>query len=121
MTTYSIHDSDLGKIEYRDKKRYLWALSVFLPLFPLLGVLLYFYTASEWTLGIPLLFSYLCIPVLDSLFGSDTNNPPEAVVPLLEQDRYYRLLTYITVPLHFVNGNCYHDYLLSQESMILLS
>jgi alkane 1-monooxygenase len=102
MTTYSIHDSDLGKIEYRDKKRYLWMLSVFLPLFPLLGVLLYFYTGSEWTLGIPLLFSYLCIPVLDGLFGSDTNNPPEAVVPLLEQDRYYRLLTYATVPLHFV-------------------
>jgi len=102
MTTYSIHDVDLGKVEYQDNKRYLWMLSVFLPLFPLLGVHLYFYTGSEWTLGVPLLFSYLCIPMLDMLFGSDTNNPSEAIVPLLEQDRYYRLLTYITVPLHFV-------------------
>ena len=30
------------------------------------------------------------------------SNPPEAVVPRLEADRYYRWLTWATVPLHFV-------------------
>ncbi len=36
------------------------------------------------------------------MIGEDENNPPEAVVPQLEQDRYYRWLTWATVPLHFV-------------------
>ena len=30
------------------------------------------------------------------------NNPPEELVPQLEADRYYRILTMLTVPLHFV-------------------
>ena len=42
------------------------------------------------------------MPLLDWLIGEDENNPPEAVVPQLEQDRYYRWLTWATVPLHFV-------------------
>ena len=102
MTTYSINDADLGRVEYRDNKRYLWTLSVLLPVFPLVGMFFYFQLDSEWALGIPLAFSYLLVPLLDYFFGSDTNNPPEAIVPQLEQDVYYRLLTYITVPLHFV-------------------
>jgi alkane 1-monooxygenase len=42
------------------------------------------------------------MPLLDALIGEDRNNPPEAVVPQLEADRYYRWLTWATVPLHFV-------------------
>jgi alkane 1-monooxygenase len=102
MKLYTIDDPELGRVEYRDRKRYLWSLSVFLPVFPLLGVYFYFLTGSQWAVGIPLFFSYVTVPILDWLFGSDINNPPEAIVPQLEEDRYYRLLTYVTVPLHFV-------------------
>ena len=77
-------------------------LSVFLPLLPLLGIFLYFRYGYEWLLAVPLLINYFVIPVLDALFGMDTNNPPEEIVPQLEEDRYYRYLTWITVPLHFV-------------------
>ena len=42
------------------------------------------------------------MPLLDYFIGEDDNNPPEAVVPQLEEDRYYRWLTWVTVPLHFV-------------------
>ena len=42
------------------------------------------------------------MPLLDGLIGEDANNPPEEVVPQLEEDRYYRWLTWATVPLHFV-------------------
>jgi len=45
--------------------------------------------------------SYFVIPVLDWLFGSDANNPPEEIVPQLEADPYYRRLTCLTVPMHF--------------------
>ena len=33
----------------------------------------------------------------------DTNNPPEEVVIQLDRDPFYRVLTYIVVPLHFVS------------------
>ena len=69
---------------------------------PLLGIFLYVRSGSEWMLIVPLSVSYLVIPVLDWVVGSDTNNPPEEVVPQLEEDRYYRYLTWVTVPLHLV-------------------
>ncbi|TXS95305.1 alkane 1-monooxygenase [Parahaliea maris] len=102
MITYTLDHPERGHIEYRDRKRYLWLSSLFMPLFPLLGVLLYFGTGSQWALAVPLVFSYLIIPCLDYLLGSDENNPPEEIVPQLEADRYYRVLTWITVPMHFI-------------------
>lgn len=88
-------------MEYRDRKRYLWILSVLLPFMPLAGIFLYYRFGSEWLLAVPLLINYLFIPVLDWIIGSDTNNPPEEIVPQLEADRYYRYLTWVTVPMHF--------------------
>jgi alkane 1-monooxygenase len=102
MTTYTINDPEKGLISYRDKKRYLWLASVFMPIFPLLGIVVYLQTGMEWTLLLPLVFTYFVIPIIDWLFGSDENNPPEEVVPQLEEDKYYRLLTYVTVPMHFI-------------------
>ncbi len=102
MTTYTINDPEKGLISYRDKKRYLWLASVFMPIFPLLGIVIYLQTGMEWTLLLPLVFTYFVIPIIDWLFGSDENNPPEEVVPQLEEDKYYRLLTYFTVPMHFI-------------------
>jgi|TARA_B110000977_G_scaffold199365_1_gene286515 alkane 1-monooxygenase len=102
VTTYSIEDHQEGTITYRDKKRYFWLISVFMPIFPLTGVILFYQTGIEWTLCLPLLINYTVMPVLDWLIGSDTNNPPEQLVPQLEADKYYRFLTYATIPLHFV-------------------
>ena len=69
---------------------------------PLFGIYLYLGSAKEWLLIVPLFFTYVVIPILDWIFGSDLNNPPEEIVPQLEEDRYYRYLTWITVPLHFI-------------------
>ncbi len=89
-------------ISYRDRKRAWWLLSVVYPLMPLLG--LWAHHASGWqiALGLPLVISYVLMPILDALIGEDNNNPPEAVVPQLEEDRYYRWLTWLTVPQHYV-------------------
>ncbi len=102
MTTYTLQDPDKGLISYTDKKRYLWLSSVFMPIFPMLGIIAYLATGNEWALGIPVFFSYVIIPFLDWGIGSDENNPPEEIVPQLEEDPYYRRLTYITVPMHFI-------------------
>lgn len=87
---------------YVDGKRRMWLLSVVYPLQPLPGIGLHSLTGNELWLLLPLLVNYGCGPVLDWILGEDRNNPPEAVVMQLDQDRYYRYLTYAAVPLHYV-------------------
>jgi len=102
MTTYSLNHPEKGSIQYTDKKRYLWLSSLFMPVFPVLGIALYFLFDSQWMLLLPLVFSYVAMPFVDHVMGLDENNPPEEIVPQLEEDRYYRLLTWYTVPMHFL-------------------
>ena len=102
MTTYSLDHPDKGLITYTDKKRYLWLISVLMPALPLTSVAIFYQTGLEWTLGLSLAISYLIIPFMDYLIGSDENNPPEELVPQLEADKYYRILTMLTVPMHFI-------------------
>lgn len=40
--------------------------------------------------------------IADLAIGSDANDPPEDAVARLDADRYYRVLTYISVPVHYV-------------------
>ncbi|MFO1271210.1 MAG: alkane 1-monooxygenase [Rubrivivax sp.] len=100
--TYTATDAQGREVRYRDRKRWAWSLSVVWPLVPLLGLWAHHATGREIALALPLLISYGLMPLLDALIGEDLNNPPEAVVPQLEADRYYRWLTWATVPLHYV-------------------
>ena len=88
-------------IHYVDRKRWLWLLSVSFPLQALMPVVLHAYTGNELWFFLPFLLNYFVHPALDAVIGTDANNPPEEVVMQLEQDRFYRRLTYIVVPLHF--------------------
>jgi alkane 1-monooxygenase len=88
-------------IHYVDRKRWLWPLSVLYPLQPFLGIWLHAETGVEAWLLLPLFLNYVVAPIQDWMLGEDTNNPPEEVVVQLDRDRYYRLLTYAVVPLHF--------------------
>ncbi|MEZ5728266.1 MAG: fatty acid desaturase [Burkholderiaceae bacterium] len=100
----TLHAVDAAGVhyQYRDRKRLAWTLSVLFPLDPLLGVGLHALSGNPLWLGFPLLISYVLMPLLDAIVGEDASNPPEAVVPQLEADRYYRWMTWLTVPLHFV-------------------
>jgi alkane 1-monooxygenase len=89
-------------IHYVDRKRWLWSLSVIYPLQPFLGIGLHAYTGNELWLLLPLLLNYGIAPLIDMMFGEDRNNPPDEVLMQLDQDRYYRYLTYVVVPLHYV-------------------
>lgn len=102
MKTYKVEHPEKGLISYTDRKRYLWVSSIFYPLIPLLFIYLFIQSGNELILAIPLLIGYVLFPLLDWVIGSDTNNPPEEIVPMLEEDKYYRVLTYITIPMHFV-------------------
>jgi alkane 1-monooxygenase len=101
-STYTAITPQGQVIVWRDRKRWAWLLSVVWPLVPLLGLWAHHATGHEIALALPLLISYGLMPLLDAWFGEDQNNPPEAVVGQLDADRYYRWLTWATVPLHFV-------------------
>lgn len=90
-------------IIYVDRKRWFWMMSVLYPLQPFLGIWLHAETGNEGWLLLPLALGYIVAPILDWLLGEDNNNPPEEVVLQLDRDRYYRLLTYAVVPLHFAS------------------
>ena len=102
MKLYSIYHEKKGLIQYRDKKRTLWLASVFFPLLPLYFISVYLRTGQEAIFVVPLIVSYVIIPLLDWMIGTDSSNPPEEIVPLLEEDKYYRYLTFLTVPMHFI-------------------
>ena len=91
------------KTEYTDRKRWLWTLSVVHSLLPFAGIALHAITGNEWWIVLPLLLNYVIAPILDWVLGEDPSNPPEEIVSQLEQDLYYRRLTYIVVPLHFIS------------------
>src|SRR3954469_7346290 len=87
---------------WRDAKRYLWLIGAVVPLFLFAGWGLVNLTGLGlfWWIG-PMVI-YVVIPVLDLVIGSDPTNPPDDVVAWLEQDRYYRWVTYAFLPLQYL-------------------
>ena len=87
------------RVEYRDTKRYLWWLGFTVPLMPILAVALYFaLDGAVWVTLLPVVYSYVAIPLLDLAFGEDHANPPAEVVEKMAEDDYYRTLLLLIVP-----------------------
>ena len=88
---------------YVDARRYLWAIGLLVPALPLMSWGLAEATGSNWWWWLTPAFIYLFIPAADALLGTDTSNPPEEAVPALEDDHYYRWLTYLYLPVQYVS------------------
>lgn len=102
MNGYTGESASGEAICYVDRKRWFWLLSVVYPLQALIPVGLHASTGNELWFFLPFVTSYVFAPLLDWIVGEDTNNPPEEVIMQLDQDVFYRRLTYAVVPLHFV-------------------
>jgi alkane 1-monooxygenase len=100
VTTIDLRDgaSDPSP-RWHDPKRHLWLGGLLVPLLPFGGGWLASLTGwtALWWMG-PL-WVFAIIPLLDTLVGTDTSNPPDWAVPQLESDRYYRWCTYLYIPL----------------------
>ncbi|WP_370248958.1 fatty acid desaturase [Nocardioides sp.] len=87
---------------WRDRKRYLWLLGLIVPVLPLSCTALHHATGQEfWLWMTPVVFLGL-IPLIDLVAGFDHSNPPEELVEYLENDRYYRWITYLYLPVQYV-------------------
>jgi alkane 1-monooxygenase len=86
-------------LRWRDARRPLWLLGLLVPLLPWIGALLVRATDLRLFYWFGPLFLHLVVPLCDLLIGKDTTNPPEEAVPALEADRYYRLCTFLYLPL----------------------
>lgn len=89
--------ADGASMSYVDRKRFGWLVAFISPLLGVSSVLFYFATHRAWMLFLPLIYAFALIPLVDAILGEDTHNPPDAVVPLLAQDAYYRILLYVDV------------------------
>nr|WP_084215945.1 alkane 1-monooxygenase [Pseudonocardia spinosispora] len=84
--------------EWRDGKRYLWILGAIIPLLPLASWGLAASTGIEAFWYFTLVFLFVLVPLVDLVVGTDKNNPPDEAVKSLEEDRYYRWVTYAFIP-----------------------
>lgn len=83
---------------WRDPKRYARPLVPLWILTPVASIYLAIVTDQAAWYRLTVVLTYVVFPILDLdvLIGRDTRNPPEGVVPRLEQDRYYTWLLYLT-------------------------
>ena len=90
------------KITWRDPKRHFWLFSGLIPMLGLTSWALWAWThwTPVWYWGAFLFF--VLIPVLDLVMGTDPSNPPDEVLDVLENDRYYRWVTYLFIPLQLL-------------------
>ena len=94
--------SALPVVHYRDRKRYLWLLSIFVPALMNAGPMLYLLSHDVVMLWVPVAFNYIVMPLADVLGGEDRSNPPESAIDALEEDSYYRYITYAVVPVLWI-------------------
>jgi alkane 1-monooxygenase len=86
---------------WRDPKRRLWLVALVMPLVPFVAMGLFAWTqAAVWLWLGPIVILGL-VPIIDFASGTDPSNPPDDVIASLEQDPYYRRLTYAFLPLQY--------------------
>jgi alkane 1-monooxygenase len=87
---------------WRDRKRYLWLIGLVVPSLAFLGYGLWAATGLGAFFWIGPVVILVVVPAIDLVAGLDRSNPPEDVIEALEQDRYYRWITYLFLPIQYV-------------------
>ncbi|TPG32262.1 alkane 1-monooxygenase [Mycolicibacterium hodleri] len=88
---------------WRDRKRYLWLFSLIIPILAFSSVIAVKLTGLTilWWAGPIVTFGI--IPAIDRIIGSDANNPPGSVLSRLQDDGYYRWVTYLYLPIQYLS------------------
>lgn len=88
---------------WTDRRRYWWLASLFVPALVLISYALVQATGSGWFWWTGPVVVYVLVPILDTAFGADDRNVPEAAIERHESDRYYRWTLLGTLPLQWIS------------------
>jgi alkane 1-monooxygenase len=87
---------------WRDRKRHLWLIGLVVPALAFVGYGLWRATGSGVSFWIGPIVILVVVPLIDLVAGLDRANPPDDVIEALEQDRYYRWITYLFLPVQYL-------------------
>jgi len=87
--------------QWRDNKRYLWLIGLVVPSLAFIGYGMYALTGWGVWFWIGPIVILVVVPAIDLVAGLDRANPPDDVIEQLENDRYYRWVTYLFLPIQY--------------------
>lgn len=102
---------------FKDKKRHLWLLGLATPCIALGSFAGYHVgpkVSKKFFASFGLTFIHGIVPVLDHLFGEDSENPPDQAIAELEADPYYARIVKLFIPLQYA-ANVYGTYVASKK------
>lgn len=83
------------------RQRLLWLSSMLIPLLVLSGMAMDYRFHNELWLLLPLAIAYGVLPLVDLIVGKKHSNHDEQSMKQMENDAYYRWLTYLIIPIQF--------------------
>ena len=86
---------------WKDKKRYLWLIGLVVPSLAFVAVGMYAATGWDVWLWIGPIVILGVVPAIDLVAGLDRSNPPDDAIEALENDKYYRWVTYLFLPIQY--------------------
>jgi len=87
--------------DWRDSKRYLWLIGLLIPSLAFIAFGMHAVTGwGVWYWIGPIVILGI-VPLVDLFAGLDRSNPPDALIEALENDRYYRWITYLFLPIQY--------------------
>src|SRR6201747_503189 len=88
--------------QWKDSKRYLWLIGLVVPSLAFIAFGMFQLTGwSVWLWIAPIIILGV-VPTIDLVAGLDRSNPPDDVIERLEQDKYYRWITYVFLPIQYI-------------------
>ncbi|HNI71312.1 MAG TPA: hypothetical protein PLO27_08320, partial [Marmoricola sp.] len=88
--------------KWKDKKRYLWLFGLVVPSLAFLGFGMYVVTGWGAWLWLGPIIILIVVPSIDLSLGLDRSNPPDDMIEALENDKYYRWITFIYLPIQYL-------------------
>ena len=86
---------------WKDKKRYLWLMGLVMPSLAFAAMGAHALTGQGAWFWIGPVVLLVIVPAVDLLAGLDRSNPPDDVIEALENDKYYRWITFLYLPIQY--------------------
>ncbi|CAM3746230.1 fatty acid desaturase [Nocardioides marinus] len=86
---------------WKDKKRYLWLIGLVVPSLAFIAFGGYAVTGWGAWLWLGPVVILGVVPAIDLIAGLDRSNPPDDAIEALENDKYYRWITYLFLPIQY--------------------